>query len=546
MNVNLARPRGMFALTAGLVLATLLYGCSKVGVETPHTPHHLTIADGAGDVPTLNPHLFQETTLLNLSGLTMAWLARYDAQGRPFPELLTVIPTQANGGISADGKTITWHLRKGVKWSDGIAFNADDMIFSTKAVLNPANNEVGRDGFNLITKMDEPDKYTVVYHLSKPYAAFLPTFFGSAGANPCILPAHLLAKYPNINHVPYDSLPVGIGPFRYTAWRRGDSVEMEANPYYWRGLPKLKTITYKLIPDRNTLLTAMQTGEVDLWPQAPASLADELKKLERLTVYVKPSSFFFHYDMVMTRPLLRDVRVREAIRYAIDRTTILRDIYHGYGMLQEMPQTPLTPAAPRDLPLIPFDPAKAQALLDQAGWKAGPNGIRVKDGQRLSLQLVYYIGAPATDQMVELVRTDLRNVGIGLDVRRYALATFFGAYADGGIVYNSKYDLTLFSWGADPVGDISNIFSCKQIPPNGQNNAHYCNPQVEAWMDQFKQTYDLQVHRTLLRKSIQQIIADNPMTVIFLTQDIFAYDSRLRGFRPQAFTFFDDMMNVDI
>jgi peptide/nickel transport system substrate-binding protein len=250
--------------------------------------------------------------------------------------------------------------------------------------------------------------------------------------------------------------------------------------------------------------------------------------------------------MVVTRPLLQDVRVRQAIRYAVDRPTILRDIYHGYGILQEMPQTPLTPAAPRDIPLIPFDPSKARALLDAAGWSVGPGGIRTKNGQRLVLELVYYTGAPATDQMVELMRTDLRNVGIGLDVRRYALATFFGAYADGGIMYNSKYDLTLFSWGADPVGDISNIFSCKQIPPNGQNNLHYCNQQVEAWMDQFKLTYDEQEHKRLLRKSIVQIVADAPMVVIFLTQDIFAYDSRLRGYRPEAFTFFDNMMNVDI
>ncbi len=534
------------AIWSCLILALLLAGCTRVGVETAHEPHHLTIADGAGDVPTLNTHLFQETTLGNLSQLTMAYLARYDEQGRPYPELLTVIPTQANGGISVDGKTITWHLRKGVRWSDGAPFNADDLVFSTRAVLNPANNEVGRDGFNLITRMDEPDKNTVVYHLSRPYAAFLPTFFGTAGANPCILPAHLLAKYPNINHVAYNSLPVGIGPFRYTAWHRGDSIEMEANPYYWRGQPKLKRITYKLIPDRNTLMTAMRTGEVDLWPQATASLGDELKKISRLTVYVKPSSYFFHYDMVVTRPLLQDVRVRQAIRYAVDRPTILRDIYRGYGILQEMPQTPLTPAAPRDIPLIPFDPSKARALLDAAGWSVGPGGIRTKNGQRLVLELVYYTGAPATDQMVELMRTDLRNVGIGLDVRRYALATFFGAYADGGIMYNSKYDLTLFSWGADPVGDISNIFSCKQIPPNGQNNLHYCNQQVEAWMDQFKLTYDEQEHKRLLRKSIVQIVADAPMVVIFLTQDIFAYDSRLRGYRPEAFTFFDNMMNVDI
>ena len=110
------------------------------------TTHWLRIADGAGDIDSLNPHLFTEATLGNIAELTMAFLARYDKTGNAIPELATIIPTQANGGISKDGKTITWHLRRGVKWSDGVPFDGDDVVFSTKAVLNPANNEVGRDG----------------------------------------------------------------------------------------------------------------------------------------------------------------------------------------------------------------------------------------------------------------------------------------------------------------------------------------------------------------------------------------------------------------
>ncbi|MDQ2992545.1 MAG: ABC transporter substrate-binding protein, partial [Candidatus Eremiobacteraeota bacterium] len=177
-----------------LVLLAAVAACSQTGVGSgangsaeggaPKT-HWLRIADGAGDVPSLNPLLFTETTLGHIANLTMAYFARYDKAGEPIPELLTIIPTQQNGGISADGKTITWHLRRGVKWSDGVPFDGDDVVFSTRAVLNPANNVVGRDGWDLITKIDEPDKFTVIYHLKKPYAAFLPGFFGTAGANPC-------------------------------------------------------------------------------------------------------------------------------------------------------------------------------------------------------------------------------------------------------------------------------------------------------------------------------------------------------------------------
>ena len=532
-----------------LALAMLASGCTKVSTSNAsgYQPHWLRIADGAGDIPSLNPHLFQETTLGNIAALTMAYFAKYDANGNPVPELLTVIPTQQNGGIDKAGTTITWHLRHGVRWSDGAPFDADDVVFSTKAVLNPANNEVGRDGWNLITKIDEPDKYTVVYHLSKPYSSYLPAFFGSAGANPCVLPKHLLAQYPNINHVAYNAKPVGIGPFRVTAWRRGDAVEMEANPYYFRGEPKLKHITYKLISDRDTLFLQMQTGEVDLWPQNPTSLIDRLKSLPGVAVYVKPSSYYAHLDFNLTHPLVSDVRVREAIRYAINRKRLIDKVSHGYGILTEVPLSPILPIAPKDIPLIPYDPAKARALLDETGWKVGADGIRTKNGQKLVLEFPYVVGSPDLDQRVELMRGDLQAVGIGLQTRKEAASIFFGLLQDGGTVYAGKFDITLFSWGTGPGADISSIFSCDDIPPKGQNDVRYCNRSVvEPLITQYKATYDENVQHAIVEKEMKQLIADVPTIVLGVAKEGYAYSNRLTGYTPGAITNFDDMMKVDI
>jgi ABC-type transport system substrate-binding protein len=162
------------------------------------TPHVLTISDG-GDVNTLNPHLGQSAPVANLSEMTMAWLVKWDEHNKPYPELATQVPTQTNGGVSKDGRTITYHLRKGVVWSDGVPFNGDDVVFSTAVVNNLANNEAGR--LDQIVKVDEPDKFTIVYHLKKPYSLSSAAFFSSCCANPCLLPKHLLAKYPNINKV---------------------------------------------------------------------------------------------------------------------------------------------------------------------------------------------------------------------------------------------------------------------------------------------------------------------------------------------------------
>lgn len=525
--------------------AAALCSCTKAG-QTVVASHYLTIGDGSGDVPTLNPHLFTETTLGYISQMTQAYLVKYDANNRPYPELVTVVPTQQNGGISQDGDTITWHLRKGVRWSDGAPFTADDVVFSTKVVLNPANNEVGRDGWNLITKIDEPDKYTVVYHLKHPYSPFIPTFFGSAGANPTVLPKHLLDKYPNINNVAYNSKPVGIGAFRVVEWKRGDSITLEANPYYFRGTPKIKRITYKLIPSRDTLLTLLQTGEVELWPEVPPSYIWQTKPLTNVETDVRPGIYYAHLDFNVTRPIVSDLRVREAIRYAIDRRQMATKISHGYVTLQESVVPSVLPFAPKGIPFIEQDVAKARQLLDQAGWKVGAGGIRVRNGQRLSLYFPYYTGVSTADDTVEMIRQELRAVGIEIQTRKFAPAMFFAPYQNGGIVYGAKWDMTMFSWQGLPVPDISNTLECSQIPPNGQNVLHYCNAKLDALFEEIKRTYDERRQAVLLGQAVRIVVADVPTIVLSVLDVGYAHPRSLTGFDPGAFTPFDDMLNVDI
>jgi peptide/nickel transport system substrate-binding protein len=542
--MHLARRFGIGLSLLGSI--ALLCSCSKVGETASAPTHALTIADGTGDVPTLNPHLFTETTLGYIAELSQAYLIKYDANNKPYPELATAVPSQDNGGISADGKTIVWHIRKGVRWSDGAPFDADDVVFSTKTVLNPANNEVGRDGWNLIDKIDEPDKFTVVYHLRRPYSPFIPTFFGSAGANPDLLPKHLLAKYPNINQAPYNAKPVGIGPFRVVAWHRGDNVELEANPYYFRGQPKIKRITYKLVPSFDTLATLMQTGEVQLWPAISPAYIDRMLALSNAKTEIQTSPFYAHLDFNVTRPLVSDVRVRRAILYAINRPQLAQKITHGHAVVQEGVMPTVNPLAPKDIPLTPYDVEKAKALLDAAGWKAGADGIRVKNGERLSLQFPYYTGSASADDMVEFIRQALRTVGIEIQTRKYAPAIFFGAYQQNGIVYGGKWDMTEFSWQALPVADISNNWECNQIPPNGQNVSHYCNKELDSLLEQVKGTYSLAKQRALLDRESRIIAADVPTIVIYVLQVGYTHSPNLTGFAPNAWTPFDNMLDVDI
>jgi peptide/nickel transport system substrate-binding protein len=538
-----------------LAAALILAGCTKTATQTGAAgsdnggqknattiPHTLRIGD-TQDFDNLNPHLSTSLILGNLNSLTMAYLVRYDAHNEPAPELATEVPTEANGGISKDGLAITWHLRKGVKWSDGAPFDGDDVVFSTNAVNNPKNNEVGRDGWDLITKMDQPDKYTVVFHLKKKYSGYLPSFFGSAGANPCIIPKHILGTLPDINSAPYNSKPVGIGPFRYVDWVRGDHITLEANPYYWRGQPKIKKVVYKVVPDRNTLLTQLQTGEVDMWTFIPSAFAGRAMALPHVAHSRGPSYLYVHVDFNTSHPALKEKAVRTALRLATDRKTILEKVSHGVGILQESAITPAS-VLHVDLPEVPYDVAQANKVLDDAGWVRGADGVRAKNGVRLDLDVATVAGNVDVDARIEQLRSEWQQIGVKITPKHYNSALFF--QVTGGIMYPGKWDVTTFGWQMTPDADLNPENSCSLIPPNGQNVTRLCDPNLEKLLQQQKETYDLEARKRIVAQAEKIISDDVPYEVLYIQEDIHAFNSDLKDWHPNNTTPFDDFMNVDI
>ncbi|HMD02419.1 MAG TPA: ABC transporter substrate-binding protein, partial [Candidatus Baltobacteraceae bacterium] len=252
--------------------AALAPACTKVGgsgsLEGERhaytVPHVLRYAD-AEDPVGLNPVVTAHASTSWLAQLWAAWLFRYNENYDPVPELATTVPTLQNGLISPDGKRIVFKLRPAV-WSDGTPFTSHDVAFSVALILDPKTNVTSREGWELIERVETPDDRTAIFHLKELYASFIPTFFTTGGANPCILPAHVL-RGQDPNHGPYAQKPIGIGPFVIDSWERAQRVTLSANPTYWRGKPKLERIEYKIIPDADTIITQLKTHELDLFVQ---------------------------------------------------------------------------------------------------------------------------------------------------------------------------------------------------------------------------------------------------------------------------------------
>lgn len=521
---------------------SIAYGPGRAAPAESAKPHVLTISDG-GDLITLNPHLAWNAPVANLSELTMAWLVRWDEHNQPYPELATEIPTRRNGGVSSDGLTLTYHLRKGVVWSDGAPFSADDVVFSTHVVNNPANNEGTR--FDQVRSVVAKDRYTVVYHLKKPLSTFVEALFSSCCANPSILPKHLLAKYATINNVPYNSLPVGIGPFKFSRWDRGKQVVLVANPLYWRGRPKLDGIVYKVIPNQDDLFAQLAAHQLDLWYQFGGAYYPRVKALAGIRVLRRPSYAYDHVDFNLTRPALADPQVREALRLALDRRALVDRFANGIGIVQDS-ATPVTSPYFVDAGTTPYDPAAANALLDRAGWVRGPDGIRSKGALKLDLDFATGASGVLARQSLAFVAEEWRQIGVNVRVRQVPPNKMFAPPQQGGVLYGKDWDLSYFAWGADPYGDFSPEYGCDQFPPQGQNNVRWCDPQAQTAMDALYRHFDQEQRTADVRVLMERFVADVPSIVTKVREDLFAYNVAIKNYNPNSVTIFDNMMNVDM
>ena len=486
---------------------------------------------------TLDPLLQLEDYSYFVTRLAFDQLVTVDAGGQTLlPRLAAVVPTVRNGGISRDGRVLTYRLRRDVRWQDGAPFTSADVKFTFDAIANPKNDVPDRRGFALVRDVETPDPHTVVVRLARPFAPAITWFFGDGGNNYAILPKHILERQGDLNRAAFNGAPIGTGPFRIVRWRRGQEIDLAANDGYYRGPPKLRTIVVRFVPDEATALAQLRTHESDLFTEASLYAFAQIRTLPQTAYALTDIHGATTVLMNNRRPVLRDVRVRRAIEAAIDKRAIAAKVAFGAPRVATADLPPFMPAFDDSVRDVAYDPVAARSWLRDAGYVPGPDGIVVRAGQRLTLELAYAETSAIARVGAVQVQAYLHAIGIDLVLKAYSGQQMFAGYGAGGIYQTGNFDLAWYTMtlGIDP--DSSGRFACASIPPHGQNYSRYCNADVDAAEALGVSHVDPRVRKRAYAIVQRALARDVPLVFLFWEKNVDAYNPDLRGFRPNPVT----------
>ena len=406
-----------------------------------------------------------------------------------------------------DPLTYVFHLRRGVRFHDGRALTSADVKATFDFILNPANKSPKRGAFRLVASIEAPDDVTVIFHLSEPYASFPINLIRPAVG---IVPANYGADF--AHH------PVGSGPFRFVQQSQDEEVVVERNPGFFRGAPQLARVRFRVVPDAVVRALELRKGSADI--EMSSLSPDSIPVLARqpdLEVTDRSGTNFNYLGLNLEDALLSRRELRQALGFATDLESLIRYLLHGQAKIATGALPPDHWAAEPNVARYGYDPARAEQLLDAAGFPRKQGGVRVHLTLKCSTEeQARLIGAALQEQW--------RRVGIELELRPLELATLFSDVAKG------NFQMTYQRWfGANTDPDFFEFaFSSRRFPPDGANRGHYRNPRVDALTDQIRVEMN-QEKRKGLCSEVQKILAEDLPYLPFWFNDVVSVHRRSLG-----------------
>lgn len=482
-----------------------------------------TIIEGSiGEPSILIPMLASDSPSHEVAGLIFNGLVKYDTN-------LSIIGNLAESwDISEDGLVITFYLRKGVRWTDGVEFTADDVMFGYKTIIDEKTPTAYKEDYLQVKKAEVLDRYTFRVTYEKPFAPALSTW-----GNLVVLPKHLLEgkDITDISKSEFARRPIGMGPYKIVKWTTGQEIVLESNKDYFEGRPYIDRFIYRIIPDQATMFLELQTGGVDWTGLTPIQYTRQTD-----TPYFRKNFQKFRYPVFaytymgfnLKHPWFKDKRVRQAIAYAIDKEEIIDVVLFGLGRPATGPYVPDTWPYNPDVKKYPYNPEKAKELLAEAGWKdSDGDGILDKNGKPFKFTIRTNMGNTLRKNTATIIQQRLEKIGIKVEIIVLEWSTFINEFID-----KRRFEAVILGWsiGLDP--DQYDIWHSSKTKEKEFNFVSYSNPEVDRLLEKGRRTFDIEERKKAYYR-IQEILAEEqPYIFLYVPDALPVVHSRFKGIEP--------------
>ncbi|MBD3263756.1 MAG: peptide-binding protein [Candidatus Omnitrophica bacterium] len=477
------------------------------------------IDSSIGEPTTLIPMLASDAPSHAVSGLILNGLVKYDKD-------LTLTGDLAKSwDISEDGLVITFHLRKGVKWQDGVEFTAEDVLFGFETITDPNVPTAYKEDYLQVKETEVVDKYTFRVKYEKPFAPGL-----SSWGSLVVLPKHIL-EGKDITKTDFGRNPIGLGPFKFVSWETGQRIVLEANPDYYEGRPYLDKYIYRIIPDSATSFMELKAGGIDFMGLTPIQYrrqTDTRYFKDNFQKFRYPAFSYTYLGFNLKHPWFKDKKVRQAIAYAIDKKEIIKGVLFGLGSPATGPYVPHTWPYNPDVKKYPYKPDKAKALLRDCGWQdEDGDGILEKDGNDFEFTILTNMGNSLRTKTASIIQWRLSQIGIRVDIRVVEWSTFINEFID-----EKRFEVVLLGWniGLDP--DQYDIWHSSKTDEKELNFISYSNPEVDELLERGRRIFDIEKRKKIYYRMQEILAEEQPYIFLYVPDNLPIIHKRFKGIEP--------------
>lgn len=499
------------------VVASLFFACSAPCAQEYGDA---LVSGSIADARTLIPILASDSASSDICAMLYNGLVKYDK------DLNLVGDLAESWEVLDGGLTIIFHLRKGVRWHDGVPFTAADVEFTYRKLIDPQVRTPYSGDFERVRSLSVVDEHTVRVEYKEPFAPALSSW-GMA-----VLPRHIL-EHEDLHTTRFARQPVGLGPYRLRSWKTQEKIELVSNHDYFERRPGIERTITRVIPDESTMFLELQTENLD---SAGLSALQYSRQTDtpffrsRYRKFQLPSSTYVYMGYNLSDSRFIDVRVRRALNLAVDKKELIRIVNLGFGSVSSGPFVPQSWAFNPQVKPAAFDPQAARSLLAECGWTdSDRDGWLDKDGRKFAFTVITNQGNEERLKVCQIIQRRLKDIGIDVRVKVVEWSVFLTRYID-----KRDFEAVVLGWSLPREPDNFDIWHSSKTGEGEFNFVGYANAQVDALLLEARRTFDQPQRQALYRRIHALIYEDQPYMFLYVPDSLSVLHRRFRGVEPAA------------